>query len=127
TYSTRDNSPYGLISYYRLKQTDFDGNFSYSNIESVEIGQNGPSVMLFPNPTDGGVVNVSGSGVVDGEILVVLYNTMGELTYSKVVLAQNNGFIIAVDMLDRLPPGLYFILGTSKFHNEIFKKRLIIR
>ncbi|MGE0561774.1 MAG: T9SS type A sorting domain-containing protein [Flavobacteriales bacterium] len=34
-YSTIDKSPLFGVSYYRLKQTDFDGKYTYSNIESV--------------------------------------------------------------------------------------------
>jgi len=34
-YSGTDNKPFAIITYYRLKQTDFDGNFTYSNVVSV--------------------------------------------------------------------------------------------
>ena len=36
-YAAKDNSPYNGISYYRLKQTDFDGKFEYSNIVAVDF------------------------------------------------------------------------------------------
>ena len=36
-YSTIDKSPLNGVSYYRLKQTDFDGKYSYSNIETVNF------------------------------------------------------------------------------------------
>lgn len=36
-YGFIDDAPYSGISYYRLKQTDFDGRFTYSAIRSVEI------------------------------------------------------------------------------------------
>lgn len=35
-YSATDDSPVLGVSYYRLKQTDFDGNYSYSNTVSVQ-------------------------------------------------------------------------------------------
>ncbi len=37
SYGFIDDAPYPGISYYRLKQTDFDGMFSYSDIRAVEI------------------------------------------------------------------------------------------
>ncbi len=40
-YSTIDNEPLQGLSYYRLKQTDFNGENSYSTIVSVEKNQNG--------------------------------------------------------------------------------------
>src|SRR5690606_38659659 len=36
-YRFSDKNPFAGTSYYRLKQTDFDGKFSYSEIESVFI------------------------------------------------------------------------------------------
>lgn len=38
-YSFLDKTPNSEINYYRLKQTDFDGAFTYSNIESVRINR----------------------------------------------------------------------------------------
>lgn len=37
TYSTSDNNPLSGLSFYRLKQVDFDGQFSNSEIVSVEL------------------------------------------------------------------------------------------
>lgn len=53
-YSVFDNSPHSGLSYYRLKQIDFDGTFSYSAIEPVEF-DNGESPFfdLYPNPNKG--------------------------------------------------------------------------
>jgi predicted SpoU family rRNA methylase len=34
-YSYTDNNPFSGISYYRLKQTDFDGKYAYSSIKKV--------------------------------------------------------------------------------------------
>lgn len=51
-YSFSDNTPLS-ISYYRLKQIDFDGTFDYSNIVSV-IGKTGKFniASVAPNPTN---------------------------------------------------------------------------
>ena len=35
-YNIIDYNPYFNTSYYRLKQVDFDGQYSYSNIEAVQ-------------------------------------------------------------------------------------------
>lgn len=51
-YSAIDDRPYSGISYYRLKQTDYDGSFSYSNIKSVFIDEiKSSNVIVYPNPT----------------------------------------------------------------------------
>lgn len=40
-YSYTDRQPYQGISYYRIKQTDFDGKFEYSELISVRSGEKG--------------------------------------------------------------------------------------
>lgn len=49
-YNTIDENPIFGMSYYRLKQTDNDGSFSYSDIKSVEYIE--PDFIVFPNPAE---------------------------------------------------------------------------
>jgi hypothetical protein len=51
-YQTSDGMPHPGVSYYRLKQTDEDGQFSYSSVRRVDVV---PVYQLkaFPNPTEG--------------------------------------------------------------------------
>jgi hypothetical protein len=50
-YADIDYTPLNGVSYYRLKQTDYDGQFTYSNIiftSCTDVG-NG-TLVVFPNP-----------------------------------------------------------------------------
>lgn len=51
-YQTADESPLWGTSYYRLKQTDFDGTFSYSEMVSIQRDLDVESLRLntYPNP-----------------------------------------------------------------------------
>lgn len=54
-YSDWDNEPIGTLIYYRLKQTDFDGKYSYSSIISVRMEKSNAKQALSiesvgPNP-----------------------------------------------------------------------------
>lgn len=65
--------------YYRLKQTDFDGKFSYSEIRSVIFGSdNTQSIVLYPNPTDG-TINLSILGDELKGATIQLYSVSGQL------------------------------------------------
>lgn len=48
-YSTIDNNPIIGISYYRLKQTDFDGAFAYSDVKQVKFSSV-DLIRVYPNP-----------------------------------------------------------------------------
>lgn len=48
-YETVDDGPFTGVSYYRLKQTDFDEKFEYFNIVRVVVDQEKPLV-IYPNP-----------------------------------------------------------------------------
>lgn len=53
-YEFFDNSPqYEGVTYFRLKQTDFDGAFTYSPIISLDVERQNEdiSIVLYPNPT----------------------------------------------------------------------------
>lgn len=56
TYRFTDNSPLSGRSFYRLKQTDFNGQFEYSEIRSVffEGKESGFDFVVYPNPVTSG-------------------------------------------------------------------------
>ncbi len=58
-YSFIDHTPRPGINYYRLKQVDKDGSFTYSPIREVYFDKTG-KISVFPNPTPGHV-NVTGT------------------------------------------------------------------
>lgn len=51
-YTFTHNSPFkgNIYNYYRIKQRDLDGQFSYSRIVSLVYGEPGADVMVYPNP-----------------------------------------------------------------------------
>lgn len=49
-YGTFDESPYEGRSFYRIRQNDFDGNTSYSEIKEVDLGKGMFDFIAYPNP-----------------------------------------------------------------------------
>ncbi len=47
-YDSKDNNPFIGVSYYRLKQTDFNGEFEYSQL--VSIRNTDLQINIYPNP-----------------------------------------------------------------------------
>lgn len=99
-YQFTDASPRIGPNYYRLKQVDFDGKFSYSRIISVIVRTNG-EVALFPNPaTD----KLRVEGLESGSVLSVI-DAHGKQLY-RTENRENSGTEIDVK---RWPKGSYFL------------------
>jgi hypothetical protein len=126
-YSTLDPEPENGLNYYRLKQTDFDGNYTYSNVVAVENkNSNGLQFNIYPNPSVGQSAYMSIEGLVDeAEILVVVYDVWGQESYSKVIIAdEDSENIIAIDPSGKLPAGIYFVKATSG--QTTYQQKMII-
>ncbi|MFZ1694578.1 MAG: T9SS type A sorting domain-containing protein [Flavobacteriales bacterium] len=52
-YEWPDRTPYTGLSYYRLRQTDYDGSSSLSQVVPVWLDAQGPVIAVFPNPNNG--------------------------------------------------------------------------
>lgn len=106
SYSSKDTAPFKGISYYRLKQTDFDGRFSYSNVVSVSI--DGTDLWsVFPNPSDANQFNLQlGKEEIGKPTLVELRNSAGQLVFSFQSIADDVGRV-EVKPTQPLLPGFY--------------------
>ena len=92
-------------AYVRLKQTDFDGSFSYSDIKSVEFGGKANAeyqVNVFPNPATEYLV-VEGIAA-DASPQITLVNMQGQ----RIQMASTDeGSNTRVDIPSHLPAGTY--------------------
>lgn len=128
-YSLVDYNPYKATSYYRLKQTDFDGQFTYSKAVAVEFADptDGFSFNVFPNPSNGEDIQLSFTSSKDEEeVSVVIYDTNGKKYYSKVIIIQTNSDgVYALNPFHKLAAGMYLITATS--NQAIYGKKLIVK
>jgi len=116
-YETTDFNPYSDVSYYLLKQTDFDGEFSYSNIVSVDIQNSATNqIEIYPNPTENQITIVGNSNELE---IINVYNILREdITYQ--VTVEKNKQKIVLD-LSELSSGIYYI-KTKTTANKVYKQ-----
>ena len=117
-YKVVDSSPLYGRSYYRLKQTDFDGKFTYSELRTIDY--EGPlfaTLTAFPNPLEGSdlTVRIEGLRTVE-DVRVEILNMQGQKVFDKVIQITAPGTITENISNLFLPPGLYIIkAGDTKF------------
>jgi len=79
-YAYTDDAPKTGTNYYRLKQVDFNGLYSYSEVVSVTSNKENDlleSVIVYPNPTTGSANIIVPAG--DDDVQISLYNYNGVL------------------------------------------------
>ena len=114
-YATKDNSPYQGISYYRLKQTDFNGAFTYSDLQMVDFNSNQAfSFEIYPNPADGSIFNIAFNSGFNENFIIVVRDMMGRECYSKTFYVQENQKnSFAIDPYTDLVKGIYLVSVRS--------------
>lgn len=60
SYQAIDHSPLKTDAYYRLKQVDISGSFSYSNIIRIPATSESMNIGVSPNPNKGTTIRISG-------------------------------------------------------------------
>jgi len=122
-YDDFDNDALEGISYYRIKQTDYDGQYTYSNIESVVSTGNGFSFNLSPtlcsSDTEEIKILITGA-VANQETPLEIIDMIGRRVYSKNLKSDENGTIIDVIDLHGSPlaHGTYVVNVLSSNCNE---------
>jgi hypothetical protein len=125
-YSAVDYELLEGVYYYRLKQTDIDGQFTYSKIVAIEIkgGTQEKEVTLFPNPLGNQNLNFKLKGFAPNQNFnVLIYDMTGRLTFTKEVNILANLVEIPVQE-HQLSAGAYIVRIVSG--EETFYKKLIV-
>ncbi|MCB0490421.1 MAG: T9SS type A sorting domain-containing protein, partial [Cyclobacteriaceae bacterium] len=126
-YQYIDEMPLMGISYYRLRQTDFDGSQSYSEIIKVKADLSLAGVILTPNPIEKGITpRLIVNGLSPNEPVRVLINDMLSRAMNKFDLITNEHGRINVELdLTNLPSGVY--LMTIQNQSGRIGQRLVVR
>lgn len=77
-YNDIDPTPYKGTSYYRLKQTDFDHSYKYSQMRDVNI-QDDQLFIIQPNPSNN-IILVTTSKPIDQ---ITIYNALGQIVFNE--------------------------------------------
>lgn len=112
TYSFSDVNPLIGISYYRLKQTDYDGKFDYCGVVCIKRNETTQNISIYPNPAQDYlfIKNINFDGK---EIVISVYNEIGTSTYRDTTSNE----LIRIN-ISNFKKGVYYL----KIENENFMK-----
>lgn len=108
-YKFTDTKALAIGNYYRFKQIDKDGKFSYSSVVYVKGIKTSVFALqtLFPNPAKN-KLTVALQSPFTGNISVVVADVSGKIIKSKVINIVTGDNLVSVDIA-ALPSGTYFI------------------
>ncbi len=115
-YTCFDESPLAGTAYYRLKQTDLDGKYTYSDTRMVKYSVAG-TITVFPVPNAGNTITFS--GIADPAMTGVTIRNAAGLRVFNTMLSGNT------IQLPTLPAGLYIITVTNKMNGEVSNLRYV--
>jgi hypothetical protein len=119
-YSTIDKAPKVGLNYYRLKQIDVDGRFTYSSIATVKFEKTDVSnFSFFPNPAKEMLkINV---GVIENENATIkLMNTLGQTVISKTINKSGSTSVISFD-ISTMASGIYYLEFKNGSNSSVEK------
>jgi hypothetical protein len=115
-YTFKDTNPLSGSAYYRIKQTDRDGKFSYSEVIRVANGEVAlKGLRLFPNPSSGKMpLTIENGNWSNKKVTITIYNAVGGIVrQEQITFGSDSRAKINVEALQK---GSYFI--TTSINNE---------
>jgi hypothetical protein len=117
SYTFEDKAPLS-ISYYRLRQVDFDGTETLSKVVSVNQSTKG-RISITPNPTSDKVnINLNQNDVSNETATIVL----SDMTGRQVLTQTTTAGAFQLD-LSHLAKGMYVVIVQS--NNAIYQEKII--
>lgn len=120
-YSIKNSKYINSPAYFRLKQTDFNGNYKYYDWKYAECSSTEPSVQFIPddNPNSD-IMQISIKNFKCHSAQMKVYDVLGRLVYTKDINDINTNYYFTTD-LNNLSNGRYFIQFISQDYNNVYK------
>lgn len=111
-YTDIDRSPLSGTSYYRLKQTDFNGTYTYSNVVPVTISAENLEIVSTFNSIENGALDLTVNCSGDCTLRFELYNSLGQKVYAVTQNTEGRNLHVLIPS-SSLSKGVYFVKATN--------------
>ncbi|MEZ4828095.1 MAG: T9SS type A sorting domain-containing protein [Bacteroidia bacterium] len=93
---------------YRLRQTDYDGKFTFSNTEQVTFQSREGMLSIYPNPASSGPVTLTLTDKESMPVRIEVRDVLGRICYETPSTTDHSGTLIFPMALNQ-PSGRYFV------------------
>jgi hypothetical protein len=115
-YTYVDENPLQGTSYYRLKQTDFDGQSEVSDMVSVNVISESKKATLYPNPVTNSV-EISFRTTSEEAVTLYVYDYSGNIKSTQQIQSLRGNNKVSLDTRN-LPAGMYLLNISSENNSE---------
>jgi hypothetical protein len=123
-YQAWDNTPLYGLSFYRLKQTDFDGSYTYSEIVTTDCNNSISENSIINTGQSNNMLFVEYFSIDDQPANIRLYNVQGQLIKTLIEVPSSEGINnFAIDIND-ISQGIYMLTASSS--DKISAQKIII-
>ncbi|MFP4288137.1 MAG: hypothetical protein ACLFQS_02675 [Bacteroidales bacterium] len=120
-YTFTDHTPIAGISYYRLKQTDFDGSYEYTSWQPIEMRPAIKSNLQIVNITqDKQSVYLHIQNPAEDELHIYVHDSMGRQVYHNQLKSAQTGYLQHI--IDDLEAEGMLIVSVANQHDRVIGK-----
>ncbi|MEZ4825162.1 MAG: right-handed parallel beta-helix repeat-containing protein [Bacteroidia bacterium] len=119
-YQYRDKNPLPGESFYRLRQTDFDGGFNYSEVRSFLFRGDQDILAVYPNPFSH-TIQLYAELAQESPVTVTFTDPVGKVVFREEILATGSKTIEKGIPLPRFSPGVYMLTVETRY-SKLVKK-----
>lgn len=122
-YTFTDDQPFLGTNYYRLKQTDYNGQFDYSPVISLKVTSSFEMGYPYPNPVLN-KVNMNINSTASGLSSITIYDMAGREMYNNIITVNEGIQTIGIDM-SNFASGMYIseiMVDGVPYRNTILKQ-----
>ncbi|MBK9524958.1 MAG: hypothetical protein IPO39_09430 [Bacteroidetes bacterium] len=122
-YAYTDFHPLTGVSYYRLKQTDYDGKCAYFPVSVIRNVRKG-TFLVYPNPSTSQVVHLNYGDDQLKYFTITVQDITGRIIPSKVVPEENGNMRLIIDEA-YIRRGEMLLISGQDGHESIQQKLII--
>ena len=123
-YEFIDGSSSDEVTYYRLKQIDFDGKYKYSKIVVLKSSKGNQDINIYPNPSkENFSFDIS---ISHNEVYTISYTNITGATHREQISTSEGTNTYQVNDFKNLATGIYFVQILNE-NNELIKSQKIVK